>query len=214
MSNPFGLSDFFDRLPIDDMTFDCHEPQEVNRLGDGSVIKGGLGAALWRGRIMLRSMARDQARRFESALGEIAAPGGAFLLRRWPEHGPSADPAGTILGAATPTIHTLDADNRRLRVQGLPAGYVLTIGDMIGWSYGSSPVRLALHRVTSTATADGSGVTPLFSVWPHIRPGVVTGAAVVLMRPVCKAIITNAQPATRRRGWIDGGAFDFIQTLR
>src|SRR5690606_29871631 len=99
---------------------------------------------------------------------------------------PAADPGGVILDASEVTIHTIGSNNRSLRLEGLPAGYVLTAGDALAFDYGASPVRRAWHRLAETVTASGSGLTPLFDLSTHLRPGATTGLAVTLKKPAAK----------------------------
>ena len=127
---------------------------------------------------------------------------------------PVSDPTGSILGASSPLLDTLNVNNRDLRISGLPAAYVLKQGDYLGFSYGSG--RRALHRVVpTTVTASGAGLTPLFEVVPMIRPGAVVATAVTLIKPVIKATV---DPGSVNRGvtgaWVTTGAsFRFSQTL-
>ena len=113
-------------------------------------------------------------------------------------------------------IDTLNADNRRLKISGLPANYVLTLGDIIGFTYGSSPTRYALHQVASVSvTASGAGLTDWVELDPPIRAGATTSTAVALDRPTCKAVLvpgSHTPAKVRRIG--EGASFRFIQTLR
>lgn len=190
------------------------DPQEVNRLADGSVIKASLGAALWQGELSLIPGYHADQGGIEVKLAKLIRAGQTFLAYDTRYNGPAADPGGVILGSATPTIHTLDGDNRRMRVTGLPSGYQLQAGDWIGWQYGTNPVRYALHRIETGATASGAGLTPLFAVEPFIRAGVTTGTAVTLIRPPVKAVMTGADYGAGRPLITDGASFSFIQTLR
>lgn len=205
---------FFGGLRVTGVMMMLSDPQEINRLGDGSILKASLGAALWAGEATLPSGPHRQQAEAEARLARLMRAGETLLVYDPRSNGPAADPGGVILGASTPTIHTLDADNRRMRVTGLPVGYQLTAGDWIGWTYGSSPVRYALHRLETDATADGTGLTPLFAVEPFIRPGATVGAAVVLVRPPMKAVMTIADYGAGRARVSQGPSFSFIQTLR
>lgn len=190
------------------------DPQEINRLGDGSIIKASLGAALWRGELTLPPAYHADQGTVEVKLAKLMRAGQTFLAYDTRLNGPRADPYGIILGASAPTIHTLDGDNRRMRITGLPAGYYLQAGDWIGWTYGSSPVRYAAHRIETDIEADSAGLTPLFAVEPFIRPGVTVGTVVNLIRPPIKAIMTQADYGAGRPLITEGPSFSFIQTLR
>jgi hypothetical protein len=130
---------------------------------------------------------------------------------------PLLDPNRTGLAGFNPVIHNLPgADPREMQVSGLPAGYVLSAGDYLSFSYGSSPVRLALHRVVSGVTTVGTGITPLFEVMPAIKPGAVVGAAVNFYRPFCKAVIVagSVQPTRTRHTISEGLRLAYVQTVR
>lgn len=205
---------FFGGLKVTNVMLTLSDPQESNRLGDGSVLKASLGAALWAGEASLPSGPHHLQAEAEVRLARLMRAGETLLAYDPRSNGPAADPGGVVLGTSTPTIHTLDADNRRMRLTGLPVGYQLSVGDWIGWTYGSSPTRYAAHRIETAAVADAAGLTPLFAVEPFIRPGVTTGTAVTLVRPPFKAVVTSANYGAGRARVSQGPSFSFIQTLR
>lgn len=131
---------------------------------------------------------------------------------------PLLDPTGSILGVATVTILALGGDARELSLAGLPAGYTLSRGDYLSFSYTSLAVtRQALHRVVdATVVANGSGQAALFEVEPFIRPGTVAGAAVILKKAFCKAVKVagSTTPNTGRSSLSEGLGFDWVQSLR
>lgn len=107
---------------------------------------------------------------------------------------PRLDPKGAGLSGASPAIQSIGADNKSLRVGGLPSGYRLSIGDMLSFDRGSNPPRRSLHRVTQAAQANSAGVTGFFTVAPHLRLGTVTGLSVTLARPSAKMQIVRDSP--------------------
>ncbi len=142
-------------------------------------------------------------------------PGATFLCHDPRQIGPARDPTGAILGSRTVTIHLVARNLRELRIAGLPNGYVLSSGDMVGFQYGSSPVRRALHRILVDGTALSTGLTPMLEVVPNLRPGAVAGLAVSLHRPACKArLLPEPTYGSGRQALSRGASFDFIQTLR
>lgn len=157
---------------------------------------------------------RAEAGRPEVLIDILRQAGRSFLVYDTRRPAPLLDPNGTILGAATPTIHTLSADPRELRITGLPASYVLSPGDYLSFTYGTNPVRYALHRVVATTTAV-AGLTPLFEVTPAIRSGAVTGAAITLIKAHCKAVILagSVETGSGRRTITEGIGFGYVQSL-
>lgn len=208
------MNDFYGALRIASQTFVLNVPSGISRLANGQSIPYANGASYWRGSVGL-AQAYHADTDHEVDLMRLSRPGETFLVFDTRFNGPRADPGGVILGVATPVIHTLDADNRRMRVSGLPAGYVLSKGDPVGWHYGASPVRYAYHRLAETVEASGAGLTPLVAVEPHIRPGSVTGTPIELVRPVCRARIASASFGQAvRRIWTEGTTFEWEETLR
>ena len=207
------MTEFFDGLRLQAWGMSLAVPVGTSRLANGQTIPFGLGEPYWRGRVQLSPHYHAQHAATEVDLMRLERPGQTFLVYDARFNGPQADPGGVILGAANPVIHTLNANNQSLRVSGLPAGYVLTKGDWIGWQ-SANPLRYWLHRVATTVTASGAGLTPLFDVEPHIRPGALTGMAVDLIQPVCRARIVSAGYGNARPRITDGASFDWEETVR
>jgi hypothetical protein len=214
---PLSVAAFQSLLKVAAVEFSDPAQQEASGLGSGEVLRADVGPQLWRGRVTLAPAYHETAQATEALLSLLQRADASFFVHDPRRVGPIADPDGAILDDATPTIHTLAANNRELRVQGLPVGYVLSVGDMIAFEYTVlGTTRYALHRLVAGATAPGTGITPLFEVTPAIRPGAAVSAAVTLVRPACKAVM---MPGTVRYGSgrpliTSGASFDFIQTLR
>lgn len=85
-------------------------------------------------------------------------------------------------------IASLGANNKSLSLSGLTEGFALSRGDMLAFDYGD-PARRALHRIAEAAVADAAGITPVFEVRPHIRPGASAGLPVRLVKPAAKMIL-------------------------
>jgi hypothetical protein len=215
LTYPLTTAQFLDALRVEEVTFRLSHPQEHTRLGDGTVISASLGAALWTGSIRLAQANHTLHTQMEALIGLLDQPGASFLCHDPRQSGPASDPGGVILGSATPTIHSIAANMRELRIAGLPAGYLLSPGDMLGFQYGTDPVRHALHRIVVGATASGSGLTPMLEVVPTLRSGAAAGLSVSLIRPACKArLLPDPGYGTGRQALSRGASFDFIQTLR
>lgn len=216
MTFPLDRTAFFDLLPIQAMTFDCPEQLQQSRTGDGAILTADLGTRLWQGEVQLGPMTRTEAARVRSLLDVLRGAGRSFFVYDAATPAPLQDPDLAFLGTAAPTLHTVGGDGRSLRVTGLPAGYVLSAGDLLSFSYLSAPMRYALHRVVTETVADGTGLTPLFEVTPNVRPGASAGAAVTLDRPWCKALLVPGSVNTgmTRHTLTEGARFSFIQTLR
>jgi len=216
LSSPLTLAQFWENVRAREMTLRLHEPVEINRTRNGTVIPASLGDAIWRGSVTIApDIDAQSVMALEAKFALLSRPGMAFLAYDPRKPFPAADPAGRVLGMAEPTIKTLNSNRRELSLADLPPGYVLRAGDMISWEYGSSPTRYGLHRLVEDVIADGSGDTAEFEVVPFIADAVTTSTAVSLVKPVFKAVLDQApdygagQPAV-----FPGAQFSFVQTLR
>jgi hypothetical protein len=215
LSYPLSFDQFLGLLRVEEVTFRLSHPQEHTRLGDGTIISASLGAALWTGSIRLAQANHPRHAQMEALIALMDQPGATFLCHDPRQIGPAFDPTGSILGSRTVTIHSVAANMRELRLTGLPSGYVLSPGDMLGFEYGSNPVRHALHRSVVGGTASSTGLTPMLEVVPNLRPGNVSGLTVSLIRPACKArLLPGPAYGSGRQANSRGASFDFIQTLR
>ena len=214
-SYPIPLADFLDGLRIRSVTFDLADKRGTTGLGSGLIQTYEIAPRLWTGTVTLALGRTQTVRQAAAQVRRLQGVGATFLVSDQSALAPYADPDGTTLGASTPTVHTLDSNNRDMRVQGLPSGYVLQRGDLLTIDQSN---HLALHEiVTDTVTADGSGITPTFEVVPHIRPGAAVSDSVYLAPAYCKAMIVpgSVQSTTHMPGKIsDSIQFDFVQVLR
>ena len=185
---PLSLADFWDGLNVRNGRPVLVDQQEYSGLGTGEGLAADLGPRLWQMTVQSAPQSMDDVIALRAKLdaldGAINTLYATDKLREYPK----ADPDGSILGASTPTIHTIDANRKEMRITGLPAGYVLTAGDMLSVDYGT-PSRRAWVRLVTGATASGAGLTPLFEVRPHLRPGITTTLAVTLGKSAMKCKI-------------------------
>lgn len=215
LTYPLSLEQFFGKLPLIACDFTLPEVTVYSRTRGGEVLRAEVGVRLWQGAAFLRPLSHSDASESLARISLLGGAGASFLASPWPKCGPRLDPGGSTLGASAPVIHALAGNNRELRIAGLPAGYALSDGDYLSFTYGSSPVRYGFHQIVVGGVADGAGLTPLIEVIPHIRPGATAGLAVAFVRSVIKAVIVpgsiqHGQMAGNRR---DGISFEFVQTL-
>ena len=214
-SFPLTIAQFMAILPIREIGFYISEAKEVAETGGGEILTAGLGARLWEGEVILDDMSRNEAAEVMAMLDVLGGTGASFMVYDVTRPGPRADITGAVLGASVPKLHTVAASTREIRVTGLPATYQLQRSDYLAFSYGSDPVRYALHRVTAPATAV-AGLTPLFEVTPNIRAGYALNATVTLIRAACKAVLVpgSVQLGRHKATMTTGVSFRFKQTLR
>jgi len=211
---PLAVDEFFAGLPIQKISFQLGRAQTQSETGGGEMIRHGMGTRLWRGTVVLDKETHAYWAAVEARLALLEQPGASLLLWDTRMTGTLKDPGLTILGASSPVIDDLAANNRELDISGLPANYEISRGDLLGFTYGSNPTRYAYHRVVTGDVANLSGVARNIEVIPYIRPGAQIGAAVSLGTPVLKAIIPSADYGESRATLSQGGSFDWVQTLR
>lgn len=214
LSYPLSTAQFFDTLPIRHFSMKPADARTFSETGGGEVIAAERGQRLWTGQITLDIDDHDIIASVDAMLAMLEDAAGSFLMYDPRKEFPIADPGGTQISGASPQISSLDGNNKELRINGLPAGYQLRTGDLVGWTYGANPLRYALHRIAVGSTASGAGLSGQIEVRPHIRQGATAGAAVSLVRPVFKAKVPSADYGAGRAYVSEGGSFSFVQTLR
>lgn len=210
---PAPTSYIADLLRVPRRVLRLEEQQEYSGLGTGELLAADLAPQRWVGDIQTVPMVQSEANRLQARIEALDGSINAFYLYDPWKCIPMADPGGVILGASAVTINAIGVNNKSLRLAGLPAGYVLTEGDMLAFDYGSNPTRRALHRISETVTTAGTGITPLFEVRPHLRPGAVVGLAVILKKPAAKMIMVPRSLSLDANAGRTSISFQAIQTL-
>lgn len=212
LTYPLSLATFFQGLRIASGDLRLTGGLQENATGGGEVITAAIGARLWEADATIA--ASDDPGAVEAVLASLQTPGFTFFADARKRPFPAADPTGSLLGASTPIIATLPAGGRSMTLSGLPANYVLRAGDFISFQRGS-PVRYEMHQLVTSATANGSGVSPEFDVVPAIRPGVTVSTPVVLSRPFFRAVIVpgSVKFSPFSLGPRQGPSFTYRQTL-
>jgi hypothetical protein len=215
LSYPLTRAQFFNLLRIESAAAPVlSEPVAELRRADGGLQRAALGEALWQGQVQLVREYHPDAAGNEALLSLLLRPGASFFAGDPRYTGPKADPGGVILGSAAPKLHSVTEARRELRLFDLPAGYVLSRGDLLSFAYGSDPTRYALHRIVVGGVAAGDGITPNLEVVPSVRAGFAVNAAVNLLTPSCKAIMRQAGMGTAGQIITAGAGFEWVQVLR
>lgn len=210
---PLSLAAFADTLPITSVRWWLNHQQEFSGLGSGEFLGAELGPSYFIGEITIARIDSREAIAIEADIAALDGSMNAFFLYDPRAQYPRLDPKGQLLGASTPTIQALIANNKAMTITGLPAGYQLSKGDYLSFDYGSNPVRRAFHQVVEPAVASAGGVTPAFEIRPHFRPGVVSGLAVTLVKPAAKVKIVpkSFQAGTAKGSMTEGMTFQVQQ---
>jgi hypothetical protein len=172
-----------------------------------------LGPDLWAARYSSNQMPRDLMRQIKAIVHALLSQRDTFF--GWDPMGqyPKEDPDGSKLGAATPLINSVNADNQRISLKGLPAAYYLTMGDYISYDYGGARAFHQIIPPTSFCVANGSGVTPEFWVAPRIRVGWSMNLPVLLLRPVVEMMVVPGTYQSDETPFNASLSFDTIQVL-
>lgn len=212
LSYPVPLATFFAGLKVASGDLRLTGGVQENTTGGGEVITSAIGARLWEADATIA--ASDDPGATEAVLAALQVPGRTFFADARKRPFPLSDPTGAILGASTPVIASLPAGGRSLTLSGLPAGYAVKSGDFLSFTRGT-PLRYEMHQIVTDAVASGGGISGEFEVVPGIRPGVIVGAAVVLVRPFFRAVLVpgSLKFTPFSLGPRQGPTFTYRQTL-
>ncbi len=213
---PLSLDEFFHLLPASVAKMSPGEALEVAETGGGEILTADIGTALWAGQLDMGPMTHAEAASVAPLLNVLRRAGSSFLVSDPTRPWPRLDPNAAFLGSSTPKIRAVGPSMRELSVEGLPAGYPLSRGDLLSFQYGTAPVRHALHELVGSAIADSAGQTGLIEVNPPLRPGAVAGMALQFLWPRCKARLVpgSAETGTSRHVITSEMSLRWTQTLR
>lgn len=202
-----ALSEPFDLLPDFPgwvTSFDLAWRQEQSRMASGRTIVKDLGSPLWhlvaQSKVLRPNVLDYWRARLDAMENGLATFKGYSLSRTYPIAYPNgAWPTGGSFDGVSASLGSIGVNRKSITVAGLPAGFALSVGDMLA-------IDTDLHRVMEAATAGGGGTTGAFEVRPHIWPGVVVGSpppVVSVYRPSCiMAIVPGSINTTAGlNGW-------------
>lgn len=210
---PIPLVDFFANLRITSLAFDLGENVEGgDETGKGEILTHAVGERLWGGEIHVAADTPRLQEKLKGKLDHLRNSGGSFLIGNPGFKFPENDPDGSILGASQVAVHSVDANNREMRLSGAPTGYAISDGDHISIEHAGTH---SYYRVVSDSLFTGSpAVTSLIEVQPFIHGLVAFGATVRLVRPVLKAVYVpgSFKGGVRVPGISQGISFRWRQT--
>ncbi len=211
---PLDAATWWGALPISTLSLDPVEHIVADMTGKGEPIDDDVAPMLWEGEVSLGRMSSGDAAHAAVMMDLLRPAGRLFWVYDIRRPFPKADPTGAILGASIPSIASLPGSGREMSMSGLPVGYELRQGDLLGFGYDGG--RRALHRVlTPVVLANGAGTTPVFEVSTLIRPGAQVGAAIQLVRPSipCRRVPGSVVTGSTRQAITEGFTFRFKQSL-
>jgi hypothetical protein len=188
--------------------FDPMSRQENSRLSDGRTLSKDFGPALWFATYTTAELLNDDAVDYAAMLDSL--DGAINTFEAWDLRRPTPR-RYTDGSAGDGVLNSVNANNKALSLSGLHAAQIVSRGDYLSFTYGSNR---ALHRVSETVTANGSGLTTEFEVRPHLRPGWALSSAVSVKTP--KGIFTllpGSVVTTQTRGGFGVVSFQIGQYL-
>lgn len=213
---PMLLSEFFDGLPIKGFAPDLTEAMEFSRTKGGEIFTADNGPRLWTMDLIVPAGTHAKIEQIKAKLQLLRSPGRSLLVPSMPLLYPQADPNGSIIGSSVITLTDVQPNNREISLAGFPVGYEITAGDFMSFTYGSDPVRYAMHQFASNGVATGGGEIIDIEVIDFIRPGWAVDAPVRIRKPQYKAIVVpGSTEVLESDAMIAGGLkFSVIQTFR
>ncbi|CZT36248.1 hypothetical protein [Rhizobium sp. 9140] len=210
---PYSLATFADQLAISSVVWDIQRNDEMSAAGDGRFWQAELSSPLWTGTVELIMLSNDRAKQIAAQIRKLHGTQESFYLCDPLSLYPQADRTGAVLGNAAVKVLTIATDRASLSFTGLPAGYVLTLGDKFTILYGSNPERVGFFEISETVAANGAGVTGMVGVFPHLPSGIGNGLSIRLAKPYCKCSILPGthNPGTGRKLHTEGAGFKVMQ---
>ncbi len=211
---PYPVSFLADRLNIETVTWDIKRNDELSGSGDSRIWQAELAAPLWTGDVTLNVGYHDDLKQIAALIRKLHGAQEQFFLYDPLSKYPQLDPTGSILGASAVRVNSVGTGGRTISLRGLPAGYVLTLSDKMQIAYASSPIRNAFLEVSDLiVTADGSGATGQFEIFPNVPTGVAANDIVTLAKPACKVFImpTSHNPGSASGLMTTGATFKVME---
>jgi hypothetical protein len=203
--------DLMNALVVAGIDYRLDYGQETSGQAGGQVRVRDLRSPLWMMDVDCSTLTLQQLRIVRARVAALGGSRGSFYAYDPATAYPEADPDGAIVGSSAVLINSLGADGSSLSLKGLPAGYALTEGDLLAFTFSST--RRALHMIDAVAgaVANGSGVTPEFHVSPPIRQGAAVNNPVNLKMPAAEMRIVPGSLSQNASGMIGTYSFKAVQ---
>lgn len=184
--------DFLSDFPGWSTDFDLLYRQEQSRSANGKTYSKDLGSPLWKATYQSRSLWPNELDYWRARLK--ALENGLQTFKAWPlsRAYPIAYPRGSwpTGGAFSGSGLVSAISSKTLSLSGLPAGYIVSIGDYV--QVGTAD----LYQALETVTANGSGITGVFEVRTFVWPTSLVGQTAKLVKPACvMAIVPDSLSA-------------------
>jgi hypothetical protein len=160
--------------------------QEQSTQASGRILVKDMGMPLWTLRAVTKVLSPNNLDAWRAKLASLENGLQAFWGYSMSRCYPIAYPHGTWpTGAAfngAAALGSINANRKAITLSGLPAGFVLSVGDYVS-------IAGDVHQVMEPATAAVDGATAEFEIRPHVWPGVATPKTVLVKQPACLMVI-------------------------
>ena len=192
ISFPFDLlADF----PGWSTEFEFLRREEQSRTAGGVTVVKDLGEPLWQAAYLSKSLKANELDYWRARLDVLDGSQQQFraypLSRCFPIAYPNGSwPTGSSFTGNAASVGNIYASGKELNVDGLPSGFVVSVGDFLRIGTRN------LHRVVAGAVANGFGVASQIEVRPHFWPETTEGDAVSVRKPYCRMTIVPGSIST------------------
>jgi len=156
-------------------TFSLSQRQAMSVEAGGGVNSATLSEPLWVGNFVFANVGEVA----DLLLSELESLQGQPLYVHNDERPGPAD-----MGGATPSIHSIAATNRSVRITGLPPGHIFKPRDFFTIELADG---VGLYSVARGGTVSGTGLSPWMDLTTFVRPTVAVGQVVEIQRPYMEA---------------------------
>lgn len=207
LSFPLSIAAFADLIPAASFRMWIERYVELSGTASGIIIASEIAAPKWKAEIGFAPMKKSDASVMQAMCQALGIGAGTFYLYDLRKSAPSTG-GGGFGGQQISQL-----SGTELRLAGIPANRLLPAGTALSFDFGSSPVRRAYHVLTEPAQADGSGVTPMFSVDPPVKAGTTNGLQVTLYKPAAKMKVLAFDAGVSEGRWTTGMSLSAIEAI-
>lgn len=201
MSITFPI-DLLSEFPGWTLSFKIGWQQNQSRTRGGRTIVRDIGPPLWTASYQSRELAPNALSYWRARLDTLENGMNTFIGYDMARCYPIDDPNGTKIAAPVPsllldfrfdyslalpstpftqTIIEVSTDNKKIKIGGLPTGYVVSTGDYLSYTVASG--ERFLRRVVAGGVAGIVNETTFIEVRPHLAFGTLVGQPVTLVKP-------------------------------
>lgn len=181
---PLSAEEFADLLKIESVAWNLIRAETVSPFGSGEWLTRNLAPSYFEADVSTVRMLHPAAYAIRSLIDTLGSSATFYLYNPAMKY-PASDPTGASTGAGDGiSIKTINSDQKRIELQGLPAAFRIYPGEFIAIEYDSG--RRFLVSAVEQETADGSGDTSLFEVRPHLVESIAVNDTAFLAKAGAK----------------------------